>query len=156
MRWATPKNNTPNTLTTTNTPNNRPLEHLVSDMMCYWAYTDAYEISFSVVTSLFPLLWCTVTPDLLHLLSVCPVPKISLLSGSPSYWDCCNDGFLSPSGSVYQEEEEVSNICCWLKGTHCFKIQRELGRIQGTGESVRDGYLRTSLLGIRCVWMRQG
>lgn len=155
MCWATPNSNTPNTLTTTNTPNNRPLEHLVSDMISCQAYTDAYEISFLVVTSPFPLLSCTVTPDLLHL-SVCPVPKISLLGCFPSYWDSSNDGFLSPSGSVYQEEEEVSNICCWLKGTQCFKIQRELRRRQGDGKNVRDGCLRTSLWGISCVWMRQG
>lgn len=59
------------------------------------------------------------------------VPKISLCSCSPSYCDCCNHGVLSSSGSVYQEEEEVSNICCWLKGTQCFKLQRELGNRQG-------------------------
>lgn len=112
-------------------------------------------MSVSAVTSPFPLLWCAVTSDLLHLLSMCPVPKLSRQHWSPSCWDCCNDGFLSPSGSVYQEEEEVSNFSWYLKGIQCSKIQVGLGSRAEDGESIRNGCLRASIQAASCMWMRQ-
>lgn len=84
-----------------------------------------------------PPLWCTVTPSL----PLSCVPKISQLF--PILLVRCNDASFSPSGSVYQEEEEVSKICYWLKGTQCFKMQSELRRRQGDGESVSHGSVRT-------------
>lgn len=73
-------------------------------MMCCQAHNDAYEVSF--LSLLPPLTLVHRDNNLLYFFPVYP----KFLSYSPSYWDCCNDASFSPSGSVYQEEEEVRSV----------------------------------------------